>query len=76
MKKIVFTLTNDITYDQRMDRISTALVEAGYDVTIIGFLKKRSVKTLDKPYHQVRFKFKNKHCDTEISLFTNKESFR
>ena len=56
MKKIVFTVTNDITYDQRMDRISTALVEAGYDVTIIGFLKKRSVKTLDKPYHQVRFK--------------------
>lgn len=56
VKKIVFTVTNDITYDQRMNRISNTLCEAGYQVTIIGFMKKRSVKTVAKPYHQVRFK--------------------
>lgn len=54
MKKIVFTVTNDITYDQRMERICTSLSSNGYDVTLIGFYKKRSVKPENKPYKQLR----------------------
>ena len=55
LKKIVFTVTNDLTYDQRMDRICTSLCNNGYDVTLIGFLKKRSVKVESKPFKQIRF---------------------
>lgn len=54
MKKIVFTVTNDLTYDQRMQRICSTLAENGYDVTLVGFLKKRSVKTESRNFKQVR----------------------
>lgn len=54
MKHIVCTVTNDLTYDQRMDRICTSLSKAGYFVTLVGFMKKRSVHTEQKPYAQVR----------------------
>src|SRR5687767_14339563 len=36
MKQIVFTVTNDLTYDQRMHRICGSLATAGYDVLLIG----------------------------------------
>ncbi|MBK7443333.1 MAG: glycosyltransferase [Chitinophagales bacterium] len=54
MKRIVFTVTNDLTYDQRMNRICSTLQAAGYDITLIGFMKKRSVKLEQKPYKQIR----------------------
>lgn len=54
MKKIVFTVTNDITYDQRMERICSSLSNNNYDVTLIGFYKKRSVKPDQKQYKQIR----------------------
>lgn len=56
MKHIVCTVTNDLTYDQRMDRICSALVRAGYFVTLIGFEKKASIPTEQKVYAQVRLK--------------------
>lgn len=37
-----------------MDRICTALVHAGYYVTLVGFLKSNSIETEQKPYAQVR----------------------
>jgi glycosyltransferase involved in cell wall biosynthesis len=36
LKKIYFTVTNDLTYDQRMHRICTSLAGNGYDVTLVG----------------------------------------
>jgi glycosyltransferase involved in cell wall biosynthesis len=54
MKKIVFTVTNDLTYDQRMQRICGTLAENGYDITLVGFMKKRSVKTEPRNFKQVR----------------------
>ena len=36
MKILSFTVTNDLTYDQRMQRICTTLADAGYNVTLIG----------------------------------------
>lgn len=56
MKHIVCTVTNDLTYDQRMDRICTSLTKAGYFVTLIGFVKTDSIDTLQKPYAQVRLR--------------------
>ncbi len=45
MKKIVFTVTNDLTYDQRMHRICSSLARAGYTVQLIG-----REKLLHTPY--------------------------
>lgn len=54
MKKIFFTVTNDLTYDQRMQRICRSLAENGYDVTLVGFKKKNSLPLDQEPFHQKR----------------------
>jgi len=36
LKRIYFTVTNDLVYDQRMQRICTSLAEEGYVVTLVG----------------------------------------
>jgi glycosyltransferase involved in cell wall biosynthesis len=35
-KKIIFTVTNDLSYDQRMQRICSSLANAGYEVELVG----------------------------------------
>lgn len=35
-KKIIFTVTNDLSYDQRMQRICTSLANADYKVLLVG----------------------------------------
>lgn len=35
-KKIIFTVTNDLTYDQRMQRICSTLSTVGYEVILVG----------------------------------------
>jgi glycosyltransferase involved in cell wall biosynthesis len=45
MKRFFFTVTNDLTYDQRMIRICTSLANEGYLVTLVG-RKLRSSKPL------------------------------
>ncbi|MEP7254595.1 MAG: glycosyltransferase [Ferruginibacter sp.] len=54
MKRIVFTVTNDLNYDQRMIRICTSLAEAGYAVTLIGTKNKASPPLSQKKYTQNR----------------------
>ena len=34
--RIIFTVTNDLNYDQRMIRICNSLSQRGYDIKIIG----------------------------------------
>ena len=53
-QRVVFTVTNDLNFDQRMIRICTSLTTAGYDVLIIGFKKKNSPPLVKRPYKQVR----------------------
>ncbi|GIV31165.1 MAG: hypothetical protein KatS3mg029_0516 [Saprospiraceae bacterium] len=53
MKKLVFTVTTDLSCDQRMQRICTTLQGAGFSVTLIG----RELGTSDlpqMPYEQIR----------------------
>ncbi len=53
-KTILFTVTNDLVYDQRMIRICTSLSENGYSVKLIG-RKRPTSKVLDlKKYDQKR----------------------
>lgn len=40
--KIVLTVTNDITYDQRMQRICSSLANAGFNVLLVGRKLKNS----------------------------------
>ncbi len=54
MKHIVFTVTNDLNYDQRMQRICSTLTESGYTATLVGFVKKHSLPTAQKNFHQER----------------------
>ncbi|HEY0040250.1 MAG TPA: glycosyltransferase [Flavisolibacter sp.] len=54
MKHIYFTVTNDLTYDQRMHRICTSLSEAGFGVTLVGRKLKSSLPFQSRPYQQKR----------------------
>ncbi|MCU0395658.1 MAG: glycosyltransferase [Chitinophagaceae bacterium] len=51
---IICTVTNDLTYDQRMQRICTSLSQAGYEVTLVGIQRPESLPTDQRPYRQVR----------------------
>ena len=56
-KHIFLTVTNDLTYDQRMQRICTSLAKAGYKVTLVGRELKSSAPLTPRPFAQVRL-----HC--------------
>ena len=52
--KIIFTVTNDLNYDQRMIRICSTLVTAGYDVTLVGFKRAKSEPLVMRSFAQRR----------------------
>ena len=54
MKRIFFTVTNDLTYDQRMIRICSSLAGNGYQVTLVGRQLKSSVPLIRQPFTQKR----------------------
>ncbi len=54
MKHILFTVTNDLNYDQRMIRICTSLVQNGYNITLIGVKNNDSTALAYKKYNQKR----------------------
>lgn len=54
MKRIFFTVTNDLTYDQRMHRICTSLAENGYAVTLVGRKLATSLPLVEKKFKQKR----------------------
>lgn len=54
LKRIIFTVTNELNYDQRMVRICSSLTEAGYAVTLIGKKGISSTPLAKKEYLQKR----------------------
>jgi glycosyltransferase involved in cell wall biosynthesis len=54
VKKIYFTVTNDLTFDQRMHRICTSLAEDGYAVTLVGRKLNNSLPVTEKKFSQKR----------------------
>ena len=56
MKRIYFTVTNDLSYDQRMERICTSLAENGYAVTLVGRKLSSSLPLAKKKYRQKRIR--------------------
>lgn len=55
-KSIVFPVINDLTYDQRMQRICRSLAKAGYEVTLIGRELPDSKPLIQQDFQQVRMK--------------------
>ena len=53
-KKIILTVINDLNYDQRMIRICTSLVQAGYEVVLVGRSHKESTPLREQPFGQKR----------------------
>ena len=60
-RNLIFAVTNDLSYDQRMIRICSSLARAGYQVTLVGRNLPSSIPLEAMPYHQFR-----------ISCITNK----
>ncbi|MBI1221760.1 MAG: glycosyltransferase [Bacteroidetes bacterium] len=56
-KRISFTVINDLTYDQRMQRICDSLSRAGYHVTLIGRKLPASKPLPDFSFRCVRLPF-------------------
>ncbi len=54
--KAVFTVTNDLGYDQRMHRICTTLSEHGYQVMLVGRELPDSKPFNERPFGQVRLR--------------------
>lgn len=60
-KKVILSVINDISTDQRIHRIATALHEAGYEVLIVGRKLPESIPLPKRPYrmHRMRLLFKS-----------------
>jgi glycosyltransferase involved in cell wall biosynthesis len=56
LKRIFFTVTNDLTYDQRMQRICTSLAENGYAVTLVGRKLSTSLPLAEQKFRQKRIR--------------------
>ena len=54
LKRIVISVTNDLTTDQRVEKTCEALSEIGYDVVLVGRKLKTSLP-IQKNYKTVRF---------------------
>jgi glycosyltransferase involved in cell wall biosynthesis len=53
---LIFTVTNDLTYDQRMHRICGTLAEHGYAVTLVGRAMSHSIPLEIKAFEQKRLR--------------------
>lgn len=54
LPSIIFTVTNNLLYDQRMIRICTSLSQNGYDITLIGSKLPGSAPLPTMPFKQKR----------------------
>lgn len=74
MKRIYFTVTNDLSYDQRMQRICGTLADNGYSVTLVGRKLRTSIPLRKEKYSQKRIrcwfnKGKKFYAEYNIRLF-------
>ncbi len=74
--RLLFAVTTDLCYDQRMQRICTSLARAGYAVTLVGWQRPASPPLTPQPYQQLRLsgwfqKGKLFYLEYNLRLFTH-----
>jgi glycosyltransferase involved in cell wall biosynthesis len=52
--RIIFTVTNDLTYDQRMQKICRSLSKAGYEIELVGRQRSFSIPLQEELFRQTR----------------------
>ena len=52
--KIIFTVTNELNFDQRMQRICTSLQNAGHEVLLMGWKLKNAPPLTTQIFAQKR----------------------
>lgn len=59
MKKAIVSVTNDLVTDQRVDKSCHALIKSGYEVLLIGRIRKKSlpIETRDYKTHRLHLIF-------------------
>jgi glycosyltransferase involved in cell wall biosynthesis len=62
MQSIVFTVTNDISYDQRMHRICSSLAAHGFQVRIIGVKRPGSIPLPIQPLYHATYQQQRLNC--------------
>ena len=53
-KKILLSVSNDLLYDQRVNKVCNSLVDMGFDVLLVGVKKKHSAELPKRKYKMVR----------------------
>lgn len=74
MQRIIISVTNDISYDQRMQKTARTLIEKGYSVLIVGRKRKNSIPHNGNLWDSHRFsmifeKGKGFYIEYQIRLF-------
>ncbi len=55
-RRVVLSVTNDILGDQRVDKVCHTLIKMGFEVLVVGRLRKNSPEITGKPYRTKRFR--------------------